>query len=195
MPNRPTQAEQKSTAAAWEAIVRLVLWCGARQRSPVATALLLAAAALHRTTPRLAFAAAAGRSDQTGSRQPASRTHASTGPGPHAFPSPRIGPDRTGPYWTGPREPVVQANAAVSPPAFFLSGRHRCVTLSTPYKETTPNLPSRLPSSPSSPHTQTHAKTFLPPPDCYCRCLLPLSARLRSLPTPFLLRLGFPAAA
>jgi hypothetical protein len=59
-------------------------------------------------------------------------------------------------------------------------------------------LPTPSPPRLCSPFSRPRTKTFAPPPDCYCRCLLPLSACLRSPRR--LLRLGFstpprPAAA
>lgn len=151
-----------------------------------------AARPLHRTAPHtsLCFAAAAGRSDQTA--QPAAHTQAPARV--HAFPSRpahRTGPNRAartgGP---GQRRPGHH-RLSFCPNATAASGGG--VSLSTPYKETTPNPPypispllSFLPSA--------HKNISPPPPDCYCRCLLALSACLRSSPTfrSLLLRLGFP---
>jgi hypothetical protein len=129
------------------------------------------------------FAAAAGRPprpDQTDSTGPA-RTH--------AFRGRRTGParpERTG----GPRRLTHRFSFCPNATAARLS--------LLPTKRPHQILPTPSPPRLCSPFSRPRTKTFAPPPDCYCRCLLPLSACLRSPRR--LLRLGFstpprPAAA
>jgi hypothetical protein len=84
---------------------------------------------------------------------------------------------------------VVRGGSPTGPPVLFLSECHSCASLSTPYKETTPNPPYPISPPPLLSFLPSPHKNICPPPDCYCRCLLSLSACLRSPPR--LLRLGF----
>ena len=138
-----------------------------------------AAAAPHRThhPPRLAFAAAAGRSDQ-----PATQTHTQAPARAHASASQRTGPDRSN-RWSKPTRPGRQRLSFC--PNATAASRGVCLSL-LPTKR-----PHQIPPTPSPPvsppvlsflRPQKHLGS--PPSDCYCRCLLPLSACLRSPPFP-----------
>ena len=149
-----------------------------------------AAAAPHRThhPPRLAFAAAAGRSDQ-----PATQTHTQAPARAHASASQRTGPDRSN-RWSKPTRPGHQRLSFC--PNATAASRGGCLSLlPTKRPHQTHLLPSPLLSSPSSAHKNIWV---LPPPTATAAASSPFPPAFALPPfraPPLLLRLGFPPPA